>query len=80
MVRTIIEDSRPEGISLADLGDGCGFIYDDSFYIKTENIDETCGSRILCVNVQTWEIVPVFDDEWVIPCKMEMRVMPGEEV
>lgn len=79
MVRTIIEDSRPEGISLADLNEGCGFIFDDSFYIKTDSTDET-GSRILCINVQTWEIVRIYDEEWVIPCKMEMRVMPGEEV
>ena len=77
MVRTIIEDSRPEGIALADLKDGCGFIYDDSFYIKTDSAEG--GGRLLCINVQTWEIVR-FYDEWVIPCKMEMRVMPGEEV
>lgn len=80
MVRTIIEDSRTEGISLGNLNEGFGFIYDDSYYIKTDSVDETCGSRILCVNVLTWEIVRLYDDEWVIPCKMEMRVMPGERV
>lgn len=77
MVKTIIEDTK--GIQLKEFDTGSGFIYDGSYYIKTDDYDPE-GVYSYCVNAESWEIAFVNENEYVIPCSMELRIRPGMEI